>query len=39
MDVTFEKTDQVGFTGFLQLHNIIAIETEVSFEILSKYGH
>jgi len=33
----FEKTDQVGFTGFLEGHDSWALETKISLEVLSDF--
>ena len=33
----FEKSDQVSFTGFLESHDSWALETEISFEVLSDF--
>ena len=35
----FEQTDQVSFAGLLQSHDSRALESEVSFEVLSDFSH
>jgi hypothetical protein len=33
----FEKTDQIGFTGFLKCHDSTRLEAEIGLEILSDF--